>query len=167
LRTSEAANLIINKAGPLQNAADRDHCIQYVVALSFLKGSAPEATDYSDGSPWAVSAELAHLRRKISVHPDPQLTRGYLDLDIKSIGTGLTVVLVDGTVLPEVLVEYPIGHVRDTRTKQALQKKFMHNMAYLFSETEITHILHAVENMNTPVIHLVDLLARPVAKGRL
>ncbi|KAJ5983687.1 hypothetical protein N7481_005786 [Penicillium waksmanii] len=167
LRTSEAANLIINKNGPLQNAADRDHCIQYVVALSFLKGSAPAATDYSGESPWAVSAELAHLRGKISVRSDPQLTRDYLDLDMKSIGTGLTVVLKDGTVLPEVLVEYPIGHVRDARTKRALQTKFMRNMAYMFPETEIAHMLEVVENMKTPIVDLVDLLARPVAKGRL
>lgn len=167
LRTSAAANLIINKDGPLQNAADRDHCIQYVVALSFLKGSAPTATDYSDESPWAVSADLAHLRGKISVRSDPQLTRDYLDLDLKSIGTGLTVVLIDGTVLPEALVGYPIGHARDTRTKQALQEKFMRNMAHLFSETETAHILEAVENMNTPIVNLVDFLARPMAEGKL
>lgn len=167
LRTSEAAHLIINKDGPLRNAADRDHCIQYVVALSFLKGSAPAATDYSDESPWAVSAELAHLRGKISVRSDSQLTRDYLDLDTKSIGTGLTVGLIDGTVLSEVLVEYPIGHVRDARTKRALQTKFMRNMAKQFSETEMAHIVEVVEDMNTPIMNLVDLLARPVTRGRL
>lgn len=167
LRTPAAANLIINKDGPLQNASDRDHCIQYVVALSFLKGSAPAANDYSDQSPWAVSAELAHLRGKISVRSDPQLTQDYLDLDKKSIGTGLTVVLMDGTVLPEILVENPIGHVRDPRTRPVLQTKLLRNLAQMFSETETVQIMEAIGDMNTPIMKFVDLLARPAAKGKL
>lgn len=167
LRTSAAADLIINKDGPLQNAADRDHCIQYVVALALLKGSPPATTDYSNQSPWAVSADLAQLRRRISVRTDPRLTRDYLGLDQRSIGTGMKVVLVDGTILPEVLVEYPIGHVRDPRTKPALLTKFSCNMARLFSEREIAQILETVREMDTSVVSLVDMLARPMAKEKL
>lgn len=161
LRTTAAANLIINKHGPLRNAADRDHCIQYVVALAFLKGSAPEAADYLDESHWATSGELASLRERITVRPDDKLTQDYLDLDKKSIGTGLTVHLDDGSVLPEVLIEYPVGHVRNLKTTAALRTKFKQNMGHMFSEAEITRICEAVEDGDKPIMEFVDLFARP------
>jgi 2-methylcitrate dehydratase len=72
LRTTAAADLIINKKGPLRNAADRDHCIQYAVALACLKGSAPEAADCLDTSPWAMNVDLRGLWRRSRSHP----TRG-------------------------------------------------------------------------------------------
>ncbi|KAJ5089700.1 hypothetical protein N7532_008384 [Penicillium argentinense] len=167
LRTTAAADLIIHKSGPLRNAADRDHCIKFVVSLSFLKGNAPVAADYSNDSQWAVSEDLERLRERIVVHADSQLTQDYLDLSKKSISTGVTVVLVTGKVLPEILVEYPIGHVRNAQTKPALHEKFLHNMAHMFSETETGKVLETVRDMNTPITELVNLLARPVAKAKL
>lgn len=167
LRTTAAADLIINKSGPLRNAADRDHCVQYAVALALLKGSAPEAADYLNESAWATSEDLAHLRDKIVVLPDRELTRDYLDLEKKSIGTRLTVTLKDGSVFPEILVEYPIGHVRHPRTEAVVHAKFLRNMAYMFSEAETSQVLKAVGEDGLSVMDFVDLLARPAAKFRL
>ncbi|CAL5868137.1 uncharacterized protein PFLUO_LOCUS2361 [Penicillium psychrofluorescens] len=161
LRTTAAADLIINKTGPLQNAADRDHCIQYVVALAFLKGSAPEAADYADNSQWAPSKELEYLRSRIEVHPDAKLTQDYFDLDKTSIGSGVTVDLDDGSSLSEILIEYPIGHARNPKTSAAIQAKFAKNMRHVFSEAEVARISKAAEDDDMRVMDFVDLLVRP------
>ena len=167
LRTTAAAFLIINKQGPLHNAADRDHCIQYVVALAFLKGSPPEAADYLDKSPWANSKELEALRGRIVVQSDPKLTEDYLDLDKKSIGAGMTVNLADGSSLPEILIEYPVGHARNPKTPAAVQVKFFQNMGLMFSATEIGRILGAVQNPDTLISDFTDLFIQSSARAAL
>ncbi|KAJ5189160.1 MmgE/PrpD [Penicillium cf. griseofulvum] len=166
LRTTAAAFLIVNKHGPLHNAADRDHCIQYVVALAFLKGSLPETTDYLDESPWANSEELEVLRERIVVQSDPKLTEDYLDLDKKSIGAGMTVHLADGSSLPQIQIEYPVGHARNPQTPAAIQEKFFQNMGLMFSATEIGRILGAVQNPDTLISDFIDLFIQPLAKAR-
>jgi 2-methylcitrate dehydratase len=165
LRTTAAAFLIVNKHGPLHNAADRDHCIQYVVALAFLKGCPPDAVDYLDESPWATSEQLEALREKIVVQPDTKLTEDYLDLDKKSIGAGMKVHLADGTSMPEILVEYPVGHPRNPRTSSTVQEKFSRNMRHMFDTTEIGRILGAVQNPDTLVSDFVDLFIRPSSEA--
>ncbi|KGO69405.1 MmgE/PrpD [Penicillium italicum] len=167
LRTTAAAFLIINKQGTLHNHADRDHCIQYVAALSFLKGGPPEAADYLDNSPWAKSEELEALRDRIVVQSDPKLTEDYLDLDKKSIGAGMTVHLADGSSLPQILIEYPVGHTRNPKTSAAVQEKFFKNMGLMFSATEIGRILGAVQNPDTLISDFIDLFIQPSAKARL
>lgn len=160
VRTTAAADLIINKAGPLHNAADRDHCIQYVIALAFLKSMPPEPQDFLDESHWASSEELESLRAKIAVRADDTLTQGYLDLDRKSIGSGLTVHFREGLSLPEVLVEYPIGHVRNPATAAAVHKKFARNIRLMFPEAKITRILEAVEDDSLKIMDFVGLFSR-------
>ncbi|KAJ5209520.1 hypothetical protein N7449_003899 [Penicillium cf. viridicatum] len=167
LRTTAAAFLIINKQAPLHNAADRDHCIQYVVALAFLKGSPPEAADYLDKSSWANSEELEALRGRIVVQSDPTLTEDYLDLDKKSIGAGMTVNLADGSSLPEILIEYPVGHARNPKTPAAVQEKFFQNMGLMFSATEIGRILGAVQNPDTLISDFIDLFIQSSARAAL
>jgi 2-methylcitrate dehydratase len=167
LRTTAAADLIINKTGPLRNAADRDHCLQYVVALTFMKGVAPDASDYLDTSPWTTSEDLTHFREKILVVPDHKLTKDYLDLSKKSISNGLTVIFKDGSVLPEILIEYPVGHARRPETEAAVEAKFLRNMAYMFSRAEIAQILNSVQETDLPLNDFVDLFARPAAKSKL
>ncbi|KAJ5411161.1 uncharacterized protein N7487_005520 [Penicillium crustosum] len=167
LRTTAAAFLIINKQGLLYNAADRDHCIQYVVALAFLKGSPPEAVDYLDKSPWANSEELEALRGRIVVQSDPGLTEDYLDLDKKSIGAGMTVHLANGSSLPEILIEYPVGHARNPKTPAAIQEKFFQNMGLMFSATEIGRILGAAQNLDTLISDFIDLFIQPSARAVL
>src|SRR5574342_1307842 len=109
IRTHEAAMRIIDKKGPLANPADRDHCIQYMVAVPLIFGRLT-AADYEDGV--ASDPRIDLLREKIHCVEDPQFTRDYHDPEKRSIANALTVELADGTRLPEGVVEYPIGHKR-------------------------------------------------------
>ncbi|ODM20994.1 hypothetical protein SI65_04047 [Aspergillus cristatus] len=167
VRATAAADLIINKKGVLRNAADRDHCIQYVIAVALLKGHAPEVGDYADGSYWAQSAAMDSMRERIEVMADEGLTKDYLDLEKRSIGAGLTVYLRDGRVLDEVLVEYPIGHVKNPATGDAVREKFGRNMRVMFSDTEIARIIEAVQVDDLRISDFVDLFARDAPESRL
>jgi 2-methylcitrate dehydratase len=160
VRVTAAAHLIINKQGPLHNAADRDHCIQYVIALAFIKGAYPEAHDYNDESPYAQSKELEALRARIDIIRDEKLTQDYLDLNIRSVGAGMSVMLHDGSVMDEVLVEFPPGHANNSGTKRLQRAKFRKNMALMFESDEVDGIERAVQDSSLPVSALMDLLAR-------
>lgn len=160
IRTNAAANMIINKSGPLYNSADRDHCMQYIIALTFLKGAAPEAQDFMDDSPWASNPTVDLLRNRINIHGDAQLTQDYMDLNKKSISCGLTVYLADNNPLDEVLVEFPVGHAANPRTSMAVKEKFRRNMSLLFSEVEIEEIYRAVEQDDMKIFEFVDLFVR-------
>ncbi|MFT3804436.1 MAG: bifunctional 2-methylcitrate dehydratase/aconitate hydratase [Burkholderiaceae bacterium] len=109
IRTHEACIRIIDKQGPLHNPADRDHCIQYMVAVPILFGRLT-AGDYEDQV--AADPRIDALRERIVCVEDPQFTRDYHDPDKRSIANALTVVFKDGSKLDEVVVEYPIGHKR-------------------------------------------------------
>jgi 2-methylcitrate dehydratase len=160
IRTMAAAVLIINKQGPLNNAADRDHCMQYMVALAFLKGAAPEAEDYKNESPWASDANLAELRSKVHLIEDKQLTDDYMNLEKKSLASGVTVFFTDGTVSEEILVEFPVGHVRNPETAAVVKEKFRKNIALKFSNEEAVEILEAVEMPDMGISEFVDLFVR-------
>src|SRR5580704_14308410 len=113
IRTHEACMRIINKHGRLNNPADRDHCIQYMVAIPLLFGRL-RAEDY-EGSV-AADPRIDELRANIVCIEDPKFTADYHDPEKRSIANAVTIALKDGTVLPEVVVEYPIGH-RSRRTE--------------------------------------------------
>lgn len=118
IATQEAAIRIIDKTGPLHNPADRDHCLQYMVAVGLLKGNL-EANDYEEGS-----REIDSLREKMHVVEDSNFSKDYLDPNKRSIGNRVTISFEDGTK-DSAQVEYPIGHKR--RRKEAeplLYKKF-------------------------------------------
>jgi len=130
IRTQEACIRIIDKHGPLHNPADRDHAIQYMVAVPLLLGRLT-AADYEDNV--AGDPRIDVLRAKITCVEDPQFTRDYHDPDKRSIANALTVTLKDGTVVPEVVVEYPIGHKRRrTDGMPLLEAKFRTNVARRF-----------------------------------
>src|SRR5690606_18582424 len=93
IRTQEACIRIIDKQGPLDNPADRDHCIQYMVAVALVFGRLT-AADYEDEV--AADPRIDALRAKIACVEDPQFTRDYHDPDRRSIANGLTVELEDG-----------------------------------------------------------------------
>ena len=160
IRTNAAANLIINKTGTLTNAADRDHCMQYVVALALLKGGAPEVQDFQDGSPWATSASLSSLREKIDIHEDEQMTRDYLDWQKKSLASGFTVALEDGSCLDEVLTEFPIGHVNSSQTAEKVREKLFRNMGLMFSPPETERAVEMLTEGDGSIHSFVDLFAR-------
>ncbi|MGH8725780.1 MAG: bifunctional 2-methylcitrate dehydratase/aconitate hydratase, partial [Burkholderiales bacterium] len=109
IRTHEAAIRIIDKKGPLANPADRDHCIQYMVAVPLIFGRLT-AADYEDEV--ASDRRIDQLRQKIACVEDKRFTRDYHDPKKRSIANALTVELKDGTKLQEVVCEYPIGHKR-------------------------------------------------------
>ncbi|HXI99717.1 MAG TPA: bifunctional 2-methylcitrate dehydratase/aconitate hydratase [Micropepsaceae bacterium] len=131
IRTHEAAMRIIDKQGPLANPADRDHCIQYMVAVPLIFGRLT-AKDYEDDV--ATDPRIDALRAKMRCVEDLQFTHDYLDPDKRSIANGLTMRFTDGTVLPEIVCEYPIGHKRRrTEGIPLLVEKFRTNLARRFT----------------------------------
>jgi len=141
IRTHEACIRIIDKQGPLNNPADRDHCIQYMVAVPLIFGRLT-AEDYEDAV--ATDNRIDHLRALITCVEDPQFTADYHDPAKRSIANALTVHLTDGTVLPEIIVEYPIGHrLRRTDGIPLLLEKFKTNLDRRFSPEVRDRILDA------------------------
>jgi len=138
IRTHEACIRIIDKKGPLANPADRDHCIQYMVAVPLLYGRLT-AGDYEDSV--ASDPRIDVLRDKINCVEDPAFTKGYHDPAERSIANALTVQMKDGTVLPEIVVEYPIGHKRRrTDGIPLLEDKFRTNLARRFPAKQTSRI---------------------------
>ncbi|HSN21423.1 MAG TPA: bifunctional 2-methylcitrate dehydratase/aconitate hydratase [Usitatibacter sp.] len=161
IRTHEACIRIIDKKGPLNNPADRDHCIQYMVAVPILFGRLT-AGDYEDHV--AQDPRIDQLREKIACVEDKQFTKDYHDPDKRSIANALTVEFADGKKLKEVVVEYPIGHKR--RRKEGmpiLVEKFRTNLARRFAEKQRAQILELCMDAKrleaTPVHEFVDLMA--------
>src|SRR5687767_4778699 len=159
IRTHEAAIRIIDKKGPLSNPADRDHCIQYMVAVPILFGRLT-AGDYEDAI--AADPRIDLLREKIECVEDPQFTKDYHDPDKRSIANALTVEFNDGSRLGEFVCEYPIGHKR--RRKEGmpvLVEKFKTNLARRFPAKQQQAILDlcmdAKRLASTPVDEFVDL----------
>ncbi|WP_387465872.1 bifunctional 2-methylcitrate dehydratase/aconitate hydratase [Photorhabdus sp. RM323S] len=159
IRTHEACIRIIDKQGPLNNPADRDHCIQYMVAVPLIFGRLT-AADYEDSV--AADPRIDALREKMVCVEDVDFTRDYHDPEKRSIANALTVTFADGSQLDEVKVEFPIGHAR--RRKEGmplLLKKFKTNLARQFPETQQKRILSVsldrllLENM--PVNEYLDL----------
>lgn len=139
IRTHEACIRIIDKKGPLDNPADRDHCVQYMVAVPILFGRLT-AADYEDEV--ARNPAIDALREKIVCVEDPRFTADYHDPDKRSIANALTVEFTDGTKLDEIVVEYPIGHKR--RRAQGiplLEAKFRTNLARRFPPKQQDAIL--------------------------
>lgn len=159
IRTHEACIRIIDKKGPLNNPADRDHCIQYMVAVPLLYGRLT-ASDYEDAV--AADPRIDALRDKISCVEDPQYTRDYHDPEKRSIANALTVTMTDGSVLPEIAVEYPIGHKRRRADGiPLLEAKFRTNLARRFPGKQQQAILDVSLDQNLlesmPVHEYVDL----------
>jgi 2-methylcitrate dehydratase len=159
IRTHEAAIRIIDKKGPLNNPADRDHCIQYMVAVPLIFGRLT-AADYEDAV--AADPRIDALRDKIDCVEDPQFTRDYHDPAKRSIANALAVEFKDGKKLAETLVEYPIGHKRRRREGMpVLVEKFERNLARRFPPKQQKAILDLCMNQTklaaTPVNEFVDL----------
>jgi 2-methylcitrate dehydratase len=160
IRTHEAAIRIIDKRGPLANPADRDHCIQYMVAVPLIFGRLT-AADYEDDV--ARDPRIDSLRSKITCVEDKRFTRDYHDPKKRSIANALTVEFKDGTKLEEVVCEYPIGHKRRRQEGMPiLVEKFKTNLARRFpaerQKTILDLCLDAERLEKTPVNEFVDRL---------
>jgi 2-methylcitrate dehydratase len=158
IRTHEACLRIIDKKGPLANPADRDHCVQYMVAIPLLFGRLT-AADYEDAV--ASDERIDALRAKITCVEEPRFTADYHDPDKRSIANSLRVEMNDGTVLEET-VEYPIGHRRRrAEGLPLLVEKFKTNLRRRFPGAQQEQILAASLDRNRletmPVHEYVDL----------
>ena len=162
IRTHEACLRIIDKKGPLSNPADRDHCVQYMVAIPLLYGRLT-AADYEDM--FALNPEIAEgidaLRAKITCVEEPRFTDDYHDPEKRSIANTIQIILNDGTAL-ERTVEYPIGHRR--RREEGIPlliEKFKTNLRRRFPEAQQQRILDASLDRSRleamPVHEYVDL----------
>jgi 2-methylcitrate dehydratase len=159
IRTHEAAIRIIDKKGPLDNPADRDHCIQYMVAVPMIYGRLT-ASDYEDSV--AKDPRIDTLRAKMECVEDPQFTKDYHDPQKRSIANALSVEFNDGSQFDEVIVEYPIGHKRRREDGiPLLVEKFKVNLARRFPAKQQEAILAASMDQATleamPVNEYVDL----------
>jgi len=160
IRTHESAIRIIDKQGPLANPADRDHCIQYMVAVPLIFGHLV-AADYEDDV--AADPRIDALREKIVCVEDPQCTKDYLDAGKRSIANAITVEFNDGSRTPEVAVEYPIGHRRRRAEGiPLLIEKFRINLARRFAAKQQQAILDvALDTARLPAMpvnEFVDLM---------
>jgi 2-methylcitrate dehydratase len=159
VRTHEACIRIIDKKGPLNNPADRDHCIQYMIAVPLIFGRL-SAADYEDDV--ASDPRIDKLRDKIVCIEDPAFTKDYFDPAKRSIANALTIEFNDGTTMQEVVIEYPIGHAR--RRKEGiplLVEKFRKNLVRQFPIKQQDTILDVSLNQKKleamPVHEYVDL----------
>jgi len=158
IRTHEACLRIIDKKGPLSNPADRDHCVQYMIAIPLIFGRLT-AADYEDKI--ADDPRIDALRAKVECVEEPQFTRDYHDPEKRSIANSVRIELADGSVLEET-VEYPIGHKRRRAEGMPLLiEKFKRNLARRFGPEQQQRILAASEDRSRlermPVSEYVDL----------
>jgi len=160
ITTHESAIRIIDKTGPLDNPADRDHCIQYMAAIGLLKGNLT-AQDYED----AVEADprIDAIRAKMICVEKAEYTKDYHDPEKRSIANAIQVFFKDGTSSDNIAVEYPIGHRRRRGEGiPELVKKFKVNLARKFDSTKQADILALCLDQAkleaTPVNVFVDML---------
>jgi len=127
IETQEAGVRIIDKTGPLDNPADRDHCIQYMVAVPLIFGRLT-AADYEDDV--ASDPRIDELRGKMKVKENEQYTKDYFDPELRYIGNSVQVFFKDGTSTKRVAVDFPIGH-RERRAEgiPVLKKKFVDSVS--------------------------------------
>ncbi len=127
IETQEAGVRIIDKTGPLDNPADRDHCIQYMVAVPLIFGRLT-AADYEDAI--ATDPRIDELRGKMTVTENPQYTKDYFDPELRYIGNAVQVFFKDGSSTDRIEVHFPIGH-RERREEgiPVLKQKFVDSVS--------------------------------------
>jgi 2-methylcitrate dehydratase len=160
LATQESAVRIISKEGPLYNPADRDHCLQYMVAVPLIFG-ALTADHYEDEV--AADPRIDALRGKMLVREEPRFTREYLDPDKRSIGNAVQVFFTDGSSTERVSIDYPIGHRRRRAEGiPVLEAKFLDALRTRFPKAQAQRVydlcLDPERLAATPVNQFMDLL---------
>ncbi len=162
IRTHEACIRIIDKKGPLRNPADRDHTIQYMLAIPLIFGRLT-ARDYEDDI--ASDPRINQLRERMECVEDKQYTKDYHDPEKRSIANAITVFFKDGSQFGEIAIEYPVGHKR--RREEGiplLLEKYRKNLARIFDESQqesITNLTLDYEKLsNTSVSKLMDILVK-------
>lgn len=161
METQEPGVRIIDKQGPLNNFADRDHCLQYMAAIGLIFGQLT-ADHYTDET--AADPRIDTLRDKMKVKENESFTTDYYDLDKRAIGNSIQVFFNDGSSTERVEVQYPIGHrSRRDEGMPVLVKKFKDSLAAVYAPTQATEIIEALESddFNTmSASALMDVLAK-------
>lgn len=162
LTTQESAVRIISKSGPLHNPADRDHCLQYMVAIGLLFGDL-KADHYENNC--AKDPRIDKLRALMVVEEDKNYSKDYLDPEKRSIANSMQIYFKDGTHTDKIVVEYPIGHKRRREEGVPLLfKKFEENMSTHYSSDKVEEMLalfHDKESLdNMPVHEWMDLFVK-------
>ncbi len=144
LTTHESAIRIISKTGPLYNPADRDHCLQYMVAIGLIHGNLT-ADHYEDAT--AADPRIDALRGKMEVIEYERYSRDYLDPGKRSIANAVQIFFKDGTHTPKVEIEYPIGH-RRRRSEgiPLLLSKFRANLASRLPEGQVEAVMRLCQD---------------------
>jgi len=162
IRTHEACIRIIDKKGPLRNPADRDHTIQYMLAIPLIFGRLT-ARDYEDDI--ASDPRIDQLRERMECVEDKQYTKDYHDPEKRSIANAVTVFFKDGSQVGEIAIEYPVGHKR--RREEGiplLLEKYRKNLARIFDESQQEAIINLTLDYeklsNTSVSKLMDILVK-------
>lgn len=158
IETHDSALRIIDKQGPLHNPADRDHCLQYMVAIALIKGGLT-ADDYEEVA--SSDPRIDALRAKMRVVEYPQYSADYHDPEKRSIANAMTVHFNDGTSTERIAVEYPLGHRR--RRQEGLPllfDKFRTNLGTLYPEDKVENLAALFQDherlCRMPVSALVD-----------
>lgn len=147
LITHDSAIRIISKQGALHNPADRDHCLQYMVAIGLLFGDL-KAEHYEDDV--ARDKRIDTLREKMHVTENDQFSRDYHDPEKRSIANSIKLVFKDGSESDLITIEYPIGHKRRREEGiPVLLSKFKHNLSTRFASEQVEKIIRSMNDTNT------------------
>lgn len=164
VQTQEAGVRIIDKSGPLKNPADRDHCLQYMIAVGLLKGRLT-AEDYEDSA--AADPRIDQLRGLMQVRENPEFTKGYFDPEQRSIPNAIQVLFADGSQSDRVEVHFPVGHRR--RRDEGiplLMEKYRHNAATRLSAEKVAQLESMLGDLDSmaaiSACQLMDLLSHSV-----
>ncbi len=160
VRTHESAIRIISKTGTLANAADRDHCLQYMIAVPLAFGNL--TADHYEDDFHNTHPIIDELRDKMEIVEDKRFTTEYLEADKRSIANAIQVLFKDGSSTEEVVVEYPVGHrLRRKEGIPLLEKKFKTNLASRFPSQQAQKISTLCKDQGTleatPVNRFMDL----------
>lgn len=161
VRTHLAAILIISKPASLKltNPADRDHCLEFMLAVTLLKGAPPEYGDYADDSPWTSDPRVDFLRERMVVVEDDSFSKAYHDPDIRSLASGVRIQFLDGSRTEEAVVEHPLGSPMHRGTPAAVTEKVIRNFRLNYDDDTARKVVDMVENGEyTSVCRLFDLL---------
>ncbi|MDG2420929.1 MAG: bifunctional 2-methylcitrate dehydratase/aconitate hydratase [Gammaproteobacteria bacterium] len=161
IHTHESAIRIISKVGPLNNPADRDHCLQYMTAVPLIFGNLT-AEHYEDKF-HKENPMIDELRDKMMINEDPIYSKEYLESDKRSISNALKIYFKDGSSTRKIEIKYPVGHRR--RRKEGiplLENKFKKNLTTVFSQNRSREIFELCKDQQrlekTAVNDFMDLL---------
>ncbi len=161
INTHESAIRIISKSGPLNNPADRDHCLQYMTAVPLAFGNL--VAEHYEDSFHAANPIIDELREKMEIHENPTYTKEYLEPEKRSIANAMQVFFKDGSSTEQVEINYPVGHRR--RREEGiplLEEKFKANLATRFPAKRSAKIFELCKDQKqleqTAVNDFMDLL---------